>query len=242
MSITDPDGEAARSVAAMQRYVVSRQELDKRLAELLAPVLDDGTSVLDAACGIGHLLPIVRELSPACRYVGVDLAEAHVAAGNELAAGDARASFVAGDAERLPELLDERFDVAISWKALMVAEDFAPMLESLMGVTKRHLFVASLFYEGDIDFQIRVTQNDNARRGFGGRTFYNVYSLPRFTAEVERHGGKVAHAERFEIGIDLPRADPNSMGTYTERLPDGRRLQISGALLMPWWILRVDRD
>jgi SAM-dependent methyltransferase len=241
MSITDPEGEAARSIADMERYIARRQELDKRLAELLAPVLDDGTSVLDAACGIGHLLPVVRELAPRARYVGVDLGAELIEAGQRLFADDDAATLVAGDAARLDEVLGgETFDVAISWKALMVAEDFVPMLESIMGVTRRHVFVASLFYEGDIDYQVRVRQNVLARQGFGGEIFYNTYSLPRFTAEVQRLGGTVGHAEPFAIGIDLPRADPDRMGTFTERLQDGRRLQISGGLLMPWWIVRVD--
>jgi len=30
------------------------------------------------------------------------------------------------------------------------------------------------------------------------------------------------------------------MGTYTVQLQSGERLQISGALLMPWKIVRID--
>jgi hypothetical protein len=30
------------------------------------------------------------------------------------------------------------------------------------------------------------------------------------------------------------------MGTYTERLEDGRRLQLSGAVLMSWKVIRLD--
>jgi hypothetical protein len=38
----------------------------------------------------------------------------------------------------------------------------------------------------------------------------------------------------FDIDIDLPKTDYKWMGTYTERLEDGRRLQRSGPILMPW--------
>jgi hypothetical protein len=45
----------------------------------------------------------------------------------------------------------------------------------------------------------------------------------------------------FEIDIDLPKPQKKVMGTYTEKLADGRRLQISGPLLMTWHFISARR-
>lgn len=242
MTAFEPEKEALRSVANMRRYVDRRQELDKRLMELLAPVMTaPEQTVLDAACGIGHLVGPIREVAPDCRYLGVDIAPHHVEEGRRVHAGDPRTAFRLGDVERLCGLAGAPFDVVICWKALMAMPDLEPALGSLLSVTGRHLFVASLFHAGDIDFHIEVTEHATVRKGELGRSAYNVYSLPRLQAATAQHGARAVHVHPFEIGVDLPRGDPDHMGTYTERLADGRRLQVSGALLMPWMVLRIDR-
>ena len=44
----------------------------------------------------------------------------------------------------------------------------------------------------------------------------------------------------FEIPFDIPKPPIDQMGTYTEKLVDGRRLQISGSMIMPWKTIRID--
>jgi SAM-dependent methyltransferase len=234
------DADRARTLATMRAYAERRQELDKLLERLAAPVLGDGSgTILDAGCGIGHLAPMLRSLAPGWRYHGVDRLGYLVEEARSLNAGDPLTTFEVAAVEELPERHPEGFDVVVSWKVLTWLEDFEPMLASLMRLTRRHLFVSSLFYDGDIDFHTRVTEGPR-RSADGEPSHYNVYSLPRFRAAAEALGARDVHVHPFEIGIDLPRGDPDVMGTYTERLADGRRLQLSGALAMPWKVLRVD--
>jgi hypothetical protein len=55
------------------------------------------------------------------------------------------------------------------------------------------------------------------------------------------HGAKDVAAFDFNISIDLPRpASLDRMGTYTLKLESGQRIQVSGALLMPWKIVRIE--
>jgi SAM-dependent methyltransferase len=232
------DADRARTLATMRGYAERRQELDKLLERLAAPVLgaDEG-SILDAGCGIGHLGPLLRSLAPGWRYHGVDRLGYLVEEARSVNAGDPLATFEVAAVEELPERHPDGFDVVVSWKVLSWLEDFEPMLASLMRLTRRHLFVASLFYEGDIDFYTRVTEG-RRRSADAEPSLYNVSSLPRFRAAAEARGARRVHP--FEIAIDLPRGDPDVMGTYTERLADGRRVQFSGALAMPWKVLRVD--
>jgi SAM-dependent methyltransferase len=233
--------ERERSVASMRRYVDRRQELDKLLMRVAAPAVGSGdVAVLDAGCGVGHLAPIFRELNPRCRYHGADVQEFLIEEAKAVNGDDPLATFEVSAVEELPERHPDGFDVVVSWKVLMAIPDFTDMLGSLMALTRRHLFVASLFYDGDIDFHTQVTMHEQERRDLLGTSHYNVYSLPRFTAAARELGARSVEAHPFEIGIDLERGDPDVMGTYTEQLADGRRVQFSGALHMPWMVLRVD--
>src|SRR3954468_1606054 len=86
--------EQARSVASMRRYIDRRQELDKLLMRLAAPVVGSGdVSILAAGCGVGHLAPVFRELNPRCRYRGADHAEFLIAEANDLHGDDPLATF-----------------------------------------------------------------------------------------------------------------------------------------------------
>ena len=46
--------------------------------------------------------------------------------------------------------------------------------------------------------------------------------------------------EIFNIGIDIIKSDRDYMGTYTEKLENGKRLQISGAVVMFWKIIKIE--
>jgi hypothetical protein len=46
----------------------------------------------------------------------------------------------------------------------------------------------------------------------------------------------------FEMDIDLPKPEHTLMGTYTKTLPNGKRLQISGPLLMNWYFIYAAKE
>jgi hypothetical protein len=41
----------------------------------------------------------------------------------------------------------------------------------------------------------------------------------------------------FNIDIDLPKPAHDGMGTYTEQLENGQRIQISGPVFMSWYFI-----
>lgn len=56
--------------------------------------------------------------------------------------------------------------------------------------------------------------------------------------DIPYHAGyRNIHVKKFEIEIHLPRIKDGEIGTYTEKIKDGRRLQISGPQLMNWYFL-----
>jgi SAM-dependent methyltransferase len=232
--------DAPRAIGEMRGYAADRPELDKLLDELAAPYLSAGSlAILDAACGIGHLAPWLVAQSPGSTYVGIDEAQFLIDEAKRLHAMD-RVRFERAPVQQYAAGHAGEFDVVISWKTLSWLEHYDLMLPDLVRLARRAVFVSSLFYDGDIDCQIRVTEHAQAALGARSQWFYNVYSLPRFASRARELGATSVTAHDFEIPIDLPRGDRDRMGTYTRRLDDGRRLQFSGPLAMPWKVVVLE--
>ena len=70
--------------------------------------------------------------------------------------------------------------------------------------------------------------------------YYNVYSLPRFKKFIYDLGAKDVHVYDFEINMDIPRSNVDYMVTYTMIVDNNKRLQISGAVVMFWKIIKIE--
>ena len=71
--------------------------------------------------------------------------------------------------------------------------------------------------------------------------YYNIHSLIRFRKYLKELGYSKFEYVPFDIDIDLPRTDSLDIGTYTVRLEDGKRIQISGGMMMPWYFIAACR-
>jgi ubiquinone/menaquinone biosynthesis C-methylase UbiE len=226
----------------MRAYLRNKPEQVKFFEELVGPYLKEDVSVLDAGCGIGDLLYFLAQLNPNARFTGVDKAEFLIDEARTHFADNPNVTFEAGDINALSKQFGTNsFDISVCKQTLSWLPAYAQPVEELMAVTRRAVFISSLFYDGRIDFETRVREytTDAGREGYNA--FYNVYSFPIFREFCLERGAKDVVGFDFNIGIDLPRpANPDRMGTYTVLLQSGERLQISGALLMPWKIVRVD--
>jgi SAM-dependent methyltransferase len=226
----------------MRAYLRNKPEQVKFFEEIVGPYLKDDVSVLDACCGIGDLLYFLAQLNPNARFTGVDKAEFLIDEARTLFADNPKVRFESGDISALAEQFGkDSFDLSVCKQTLSWLPSYEKSVEELMAVTRRAVFISSLFYDGRIDFETRVREytTDAGRDGYNA--FYNVYSFPIFREFCLGRGAKDVVGFDFNIGIDLPRpANPDRMGTYTVQLQSGERLQLSGALLMPWKIVRID--
>jgi SAM-dependent methyltransferase len=225
----------------MRAYVKTKPEQVKFFEELIGPHLD-GSSVLDACCGIGDLIYFLAQLNANAVFTGVDKAEFLIDEARAHFPDNPRVSFQPGDIYALSEQFGQKsFDLSVCKQTLSWLPGYEEPVAQLMTVARRAVFISSLFYDGRIDFETRVREytTDAGRDGYNA--FYNVYSFPIFREFCLSRGAKDVVGFDFNIGIDLPQpADPDRMGTYTVQLQSGERLQISGALLMPWKIVRID--
>jgi ubiquinone/menaquinone biosynthesis C-methylase UbiE len=151
-------------------------------------------------------------------------------------------SFEVGNVEDLPSKYPKAFDLTISRAVISWMPYYEDFIKSLFKVTKTHIFISSLFYDGDIDFltKVKMYRGESGESDTEAEEQRNVYSLPRFKKFVMGLGAKNIEVTDFEINIDLPRAPVDQMSTYTEKLKNGKRLQISGAILMSWKWVRID--
>lgn len=237
--VGDEDREA--NLDSMRKYVVEKQELDKFLESIIRSQIEHrNLQVLDACCGIGHLSAHLSEWSPASSIRGVDSTAYLIGEAQRLFQNRPQLSFEVADVYTFAEQHPKAFDWSISWKTLSWLPHYREMVSALFTTTRERVIVSSLFYDGDIDFEVRVVEHQSERGQNDRPVFYNIYSFPRFREFVTRLGARRVDAYDFEISIDLPRPDPDRMGTYTEQLASGRRLQVSGAVVMTWKIVSIE--
>ena len=222
-----------------------------RLGQFVRDTLGDCTvpyQALDVGCGSGANIYHLAQMLPNTSWVGFDMNESLFDLGNELI--DERGGlsnpvqFMAGDFYRLEEhLLVRSFDLVFSIQTLSWLPEYEKPLSQLLSMLRRDggaAFITSLFTDSMVDARIEITQYHEGKFEEGeGPAFYNVYCLERFREICLRQGASEVVAIDFEMDVDIPIPSTRDMGTYTRKMADGHRLQVSGPLLMPWKFVAV---
>jgi SAM-dependent methyltransferase len=191
---------------------------------------------LDVACGAGANIYYLSQLFTGCRWTGIDIV------GDVLfPLGHAKfiernldVTLIDGDFYRLTEIFpDKQFDLVLSLQTLLALPSYEMALEQLLAVTRGWLFITSLFTDFNVDAKIEV-MDYSWPEGTQGPYYYSVWSLSRFRSFCEKRGCQKFISRDFELDIDLPPPETMGFRTFTKTLADGRRLQFTGPLLMPW--------
>jgi len=229
------------NISAMKKYVNEKQEMDKKLESLVAPIIRLGNfKILDACCGIGHLSYFLSDINLSNTFLGVDQTPYLIEEAQKLCSAKSNVSFEVNDMHHLSDRYQKFFDVSIIWKTISWLPYYEEIIQELFKVSKKHIFLSSLFYDGDIDFEIKVREYKKQSGKENFNSYYNVYSFPKFERFVQSLNCKKIHSWNFDISLDIPRGDPDFMGTYTLKLYDGERIQISGAIIMSWKIVHIE--
>jgi len=225
---------------SMTKYLHTKQELDKLLETLVTPLIQNNQlRILDACCGIGHIIYYLSQVSPKSQFLGIDKTPYLIEEAKKICSGP-NIKFKVSNVYNLSEEYEKEFDLSICWKTLSWLPRFEPLVEELMNVTKKHVFISSLFYDGDIESEIKVREYQKQAGKTGFNSYYNVYSYPNFEKFCLQLGAKKVTPFTFELKIDIPKPPKEVMGTYTVRLENGKRLQLSGVVLMCWKVIRID--
>ena len=190
--------------------------------------------IADVACGGGANLVHMLERWPQCRVTGYDLdeelldyARAHLP--EELAA---RCCHEPVDFYDLPERVDANTCAITTFMQTMMrfpADETDAVLRSLMHISSEWVFFNALVSDHRMDVVMDLW--DYVK---GAPDRICIFDADHFKERCLRQGAKEVIYKPFEIGIDLDPPPGGGAGTWTQRTHDGRRLQFSGAVHLPW--------
>jgi SAM-dependent methyltransferase len=190
------------------------------------------TRVLDLGCGGGAATGYISQAFEHTLFCGMDCSEFLIRLANKHATPNLH--FEVGDMEKLPFI--HGVDGVISLQTLHILPGYEAALDSIVTKIKpRWMAFSTMVWEGDIDCKIIVTEHRRPRESYS-----NVYGLPGMKRFLKLRGYECTRFEKYEIDVDLPKVDPDLMGTYTIKTGESR-LQCSGPLLFPWGFVMFEK-
>lgn len=236
----DGDKDKDHIISEFKKPLKQKYEMDKYFEKIIFPhIKSKKLKILDACCGIGQISHYMRQINSDLKISGIDQTSFLIEEAKKLWKEEG-IDFQVADLYDYSKKHKKEYDLTINWKTLSWLPHYDEMIKSLFNLTRDHIFISSLFYDGDIDFEIKVReyQTEVGKKKFN--YYFNVYSLPRFKNFVSDLGAKNMEVFDFEINTDIEKPPINQVGTYTEKLENGKRLQISGNIIQSWKILRID--
>lgn len=199
-------------------------------------------SVIDIGTGAGANVYYMAKRFPDIYFVGLDINEKLVALGREKIAGLKNAKLICGNLYHLSPKLKNKFDCVVSYQTLSWLPEYKKPIESMMGLNPKYIALTSLFFDGPVEYRIVIKDWSipTAGRPFR-KNFYNIYSIEKVREVFRKNNYTQFISQPFEIDIDLEKPAEGKIGTYTEKLENGKRIQISGALLLPWYFILASK-
>jgi hypothetical protein len=133
-------------------------------------------------------------------------------------------------------ILNQRVDGVICLQTLFWLGNWRKALEQLAKTNSKWIALSSLFYDGLLQANTCIINYDEDLKVIH-RISYNVYSIPVVKNFLDKLGLTDIIFNPFQINLDLPRSDLNRVEIFTEKLEDGRRLQFSNPIVLPWYFL-----
>ena len=215
------------------------------LEELTVLTPQTKANIMDVGTGKGSNLHYMKQRFPNCKYLGLDINKDYIEEGNSIIKKENvnDCSLEIGDIYNLDEKKHgNKFDGIISYQTLSWLPGYEKALEQIIKLNPKWVSFTSLFYDGLVDCKIEVKEYSNPEDETGFKTsFYNIYSLPKMQNFLLKRGFKVFKYTPFEIDIDLPKPEHTNMQTYTQKLIDGKRMQMSGPVPMSWFFVYASR-
>lgn len=197
-------------------------------------------SVCDMACGMGANVMYMANKFPNTDFVGIDLEQKNIDTGNEILGQRdelKNCTLCQGDWYHLDEKWKNKFEGIISFQTLSWLPEYPEALKKLANLNPDWIAISSLFYDGDIEYtnKVRDYYRPSADKEYE-EFYYNIYSINRVRDYLKTLGYEKFEYIPFEIDIDLPQTTKD-IGTYTIKSEEGKRIQISAGLMMPWYFI-----
>jgi ubiquinone/menaquinone biosynthesis C-methylase UbiE len=211
---------------------------------------DSDCSILDIATGKGATMYYMKRRFPKCEFLGLDINSDFVEQGNHFIkqANIDGIRLQQGDLYNLDyATLSDKYEGVIMLQTLSWLPEAESALTAITKLKAKWIALSSLFYDGMVDCKTEISEYQEDKTGGGGvkyykSSYYNTYSIPLIKNILERKGYTDFKYMPFELDMDLPKPTNSLMGTYTEKLITGKRIQISGPLLMNWHFIYATKS
>lgn len=191
------------------------------------------------ACGAGANTLYMANRHENIKFVGMDIEKDCIDYANGILSKTSKwgnCSFYVGDWFNMEPKWINAFDGIISLQMVLMLPDYREGLKKLADLSPDWIAFSSLFYEGDIEYTIKFR---NYYRPSNGKDYtecyYNIHSTIQCKKFMNELGYRHFEYMPFEIDIDIPRTDSKDIGTYTVGTDEGKRIMISGGMMMPWY-------
>jgi trans-aconitate methyltransferase len=196
--------------------------------------------IADVACGAGANIVHMLRRWPQSRVSGytleeheVEFARAHLPV--DLA--DRCDGYVPMDFFQIQEkVAADTVDIATIMQTIFFwpPDEAEAILQSLMHMSSDWVFISGLFDRHNMDVTMKI--RDHAKNC---DVQYCIFDIPKWEERCKRLGAVEVVMKHFEIGIDLEAPMEGGTGSWTQKTDDGRRLQFSGAVPLPWYFCGI---
>ncbi len=229
-----------------EQYHLSQIEHPYRSTEIFINWLEkhklfQRSKILDMACGAGANTLYMANRFKDSQFVGLDVNEELIICGNNQIEKNSfygNCRLYKGDWFNPDNKWIGVFDGIISFQTLFMFPEYKEALKMLTKLQPKWIGLSSLFYEGKIEYtnKFRNYYRPSECKEYTD-TYYNIHSIPLFKEYMNTLGYSRFEYIPFDIDIDLPKIDSLDIGTYTIKTEDGKRIQVSGGLMMPWYFV-----
>jgi ubiquinone/menaquinone biosynthesis C-methylase UbiE len=197
--------------------------------------------IADVACGAGTLSYHISKLYPEANFTLIDVNDSALDLAKEILKETKSVKLVNHSIFEL-DTFKEQFDIVFCWMTLLALDKPKEALEQLVSACKKggKIYLSSLFnfhHDVDIYSHFKDLTRDSGKDGVFMQ--YNTISLPTVAEWLK---GKV---QSYKVHEFMPETDflhdGKGIGTATTMTADGKRLQISGGMLMNWGILEITK-
>lgn len=202
----------------------------------------DNRKIIDIACGAGGTTRYLADNHKSSKFVGMDFNEEFGVYFSRAGGGKHNTAFEVGNLYEMNPKWRNNFDGALCLQTLSWLPEYKDALRNICDLNTNWIALSLLGYEGKINFNISVENYESLTpEGDFTHSWYNIYSLPLMKEFLNEQGFSKFIYKEFEIDIDLPKRESMDMGTYTIMTAEKKRLQVSGALMMPWYFIYAER-
>ncbi|OHB57728.1 MAG: hypothetical protein A2173_03780 [Planctomycetes bacterium RBG_13_44_8b] len=198
-------------------------------------------NIVDACCGHGANIDYMGKRYPKSNFHGFDIDREAIDRGCNILRENL-ANNCTLECNSLKDFDGRGYDGVICLQTFSWLSNIHQPLEQLCNMGAGWIAFSSLFYDGPVSCEVRVTEHPfNDCPTFPKKSYYNIYSIDEVCGLLKNFGYSRIAFKPFEIDIDLEKPSSGLMGTYTQKLENGHRIQISGPLLMTWYFFTAEK-